>query len=496
MGEAEGQGRDIDEILQRMFHSRGFDLRSYKMSDLQRRISRRMDVLEISSLAEYSEYLEAKPDEYEALFNTILVNISQFFRDPEAWNFVREDILPEILEGSDEIRLWSAGCASGEEPYSLAIMLAEVLGDDLSKRTIRIHATDIDEAALKFARSGTYTLDQSAGVPEDMREKYFTHHGDVYSIVEYVKDLLIFSRHNLVSDPPISRIDLLLCRNVLIYFDQALQARIIPKLQYALSDTGYLWLGKAETVVADVNRFRPVSIKWRIFEKISSSIGTRLDSVDRITKDTKTDPMHTKFVGANRVFAPDLIEQVIQNIRVGFVVLDKDFNVIMCNQIIREIWGVLPEQILGRPFFDLEISYRPVDLRYRIEQAVATGELSVVEDAEYWITKDKQTYLKIEIIPLASGVIIFLTDVTEQHEVRKELQVTNEAIEIANEKFLSTNEELKRANREFQSVNENLQSINEELESTNQHLRATNEELRARIAELDALNCHHEGAEE
>ncbi len=474
----EEQTGKVDAILHKMFSSRGFDFRDYKMSSLQRRISRRMDILEISSLAEYSEYLEANPDEYKALFTAILVSTTQFFRDMEAWTFVRENVLPEITERCDEIRIWSAGCASGEEPYSVAMFLADMLGDDLLKRPVKIYATDLDEASLKFARSGTYTLDQLAVVSEDMRNKYFVRRGDVYTIARDIRDLLIFSRHNLMSDPPIPRIDLLLCRNVLIYFNRELQLRIIPKLQYALNDNGYLWLGRAETLVADVHSLKPLNTKWRIFMKVPSPPQAQMESAEQADGYTK----------AELILANKRLEQITQNIRLGFIMLDEDFRVVICSKTIQEIWNLVPDQILGKSFFDLEISYRPVELKHRIEQVVATRGPSVVEDAEYWITKDKRIYLKMEIVPITPGVIIFAEDVTKQYESKRELQIANKSLETLNEKLLSANEELKNENRGLQSINEELQCTNEEVESANAELKATNEELRARIAELDTLN--------
>ena len=479
---AKGPGGNIEAILQNMFRSRGFDFRDYKMPNLQRRISRRMDVLGIANLSEYAEYLETDPDEYKALFNSILVNTTQFFRDPEAWSFIRENILPEILEKADEVKIWSAGCASGEEAYSVAITLAEMLGEDLPGRRVRLYATDVDETALKFARSGTYTLDQLSGVPQDIRNRYFTRHDDVYTIARNIRELLIFSRHDLILDPPIPRIDLLLCRNVLIYFNRALQSRIIPKLHYALSDNGYLWLGRAETPVTDIHELKLLNARWRIFRKTPSTTHPQPDSSDQADRYTRAELADT-----NR-----RLEQLIQSIRLGFVMLDRDLNVVMCNKVIRDVWNLLPEQVLGRPFFNLEISYRPVSLKSRIEQAISSGESSIVEDAEYWVTQDEQIYLKMEIIPMASGVIIFVEDVTEQYELKKALQVTNSALETANEKLLTANAELKNENSELQSINEELQCTNEEVEAANEELKATNEELNARIAELSNLKRHTE----
>jgi len=471
-----GKG-DIDAILRRMFDRRGFDVRGYKMSNLQRKIALRMDVLGVPSLAEYAARLETDSNEYEALFNTILVNTTQFFRDPEAWGFVKENVLPEILGRTDEIKIWSAGCASGEEAYSAAIALAESLGEELSRRAVKIYATDVDETALKLARRGTYSLDQLSGITEGAKNRYFTHSGGAYTILRNIRDMLIFSRHNLISDPPIPHIDLLLCRNVLIYFNRALQSRVISRFHYALNDNGYLWLGRAETLVTNAHEIKLLNAKWRVFKKVSSTVQPQPNSPSQSNEHTKAE------LGR----ANDNFGEVIQNIGVGFITLDEDLNVVIYNKAVQKIWGLTPEQVLGKPFFGLEISYRPVNLKEQIEQAVASGESSVVENAEYWVTRDRQTYLRIEVFPVVSGVVILVEDVTERHERREELQVTNRALEAANEKLLAENEELKNAHGEFQFINEELQCTNEEVEAVNEELKATNEELIARIEELRAM---------
>lgn len=470
-------GASIDTILQQMFSRRGFDVRGYKMPSLQRRISRRMDILGISALAEYAEHLEAKPDEYKALFNTILINVTQFFRDPEAWIVAKASILPPILENTDEIRIWSAGCSSGEEPYSVAITLAEILGPKLSSYKIKIYATDVDETALKLARRGTYAPDQLGELSEDIRNKYFTPRGDAYTINSSIRDLLIFSRHNLISDPPIPHIDLLLCRNVLIYFDTALQSRVIPNLNYALNDNGYLWLGRAETLVTDIHDLKLLNTKWRMFKKTTSDDYPHVKNSEQLDGYTKSE-----LSTINK-----RLEQIVQNIKLGFIVLDENFKVVMCNRIVREIWNLLPEQVMGKSFFNLEISYRPANLKDMVEQAVTDGKPLVVQNAEYWVTKEKQIYLKMEILPVSSEAIIFVEDVTEQYESKKELQVTNKALEATSEKLLDANTELASANKELQSINEELQCTNEEIEAANEELKATNEELNARIAELSTM---------
>jgi len=477
---------NVDEILSKIFNRRGFDVHGCKMSELQRRISRRMDVLEVASLADYLEYIEANPDEYEPLFNTILMSASQFFRDIDAWNFMRESILPEILERGDEIRIWSAGCASGEEAYSVAIILAEMLGDDLSKRSIRIYATDIDEAALKFARNGTYTIEQMDGMPEDLRRKYFTRHGDACTINTDIRRMLVFSQNNLVSGPPISRIDLLLCRNVLIYLNQALQLRVIPKLHYALNDAGCLWLGEYEMLMDDAHRFKLSTPNHRIFMKTPFPRRQQLETIVSSGKHTE----------ANLLNANKELEEVVQNLKIAFILLDRDLNVTMCNQAVKRICGLPPDEIVGKSFLDLEIAHCLIDLIDRIENVFATEEPSIVEDVECWITSDEKISLRVETIRVTSGALVFLEDMTKQHELAEELQTMNRLLDTVHGKFLSKNRELNIANRQFRRVNATLQSMNEELESTNEELSATNEELRARVEKLNARNLHHKLADD
>jgi two-component system CheB/CheR fusion protein len=464
----------IDEILQEIFDRRGFDIKSYRMSELQRRISDRMDILKIPALSEYSEYLKVNHKEYDILFDTILENKGQFFRDPDYWQFLKEKIIPEILGKNGEIRIWSAGCAGGEEPYSLGITLAEILGNDIRGYNISIYASDVDDTILKFARSGTYTIEQLTGVSEYVRDKYFTQHGMTYTISKDIKRLLIISRHNLLFNPPIPRVDLLLCRNVLMYFDRVLQTKILSKLQYALNEMGYLWIGRGETPDSEFNDFKQVDNKWRIFKKIPLK-----SKVER----------NIKYPYINK---DDSFDQIIQNMSFGFLMLDESFNILTFNQNIESLWGTLSDHPFGRSFFDLELSHSPVDLKDRIKRAFATGESIIIEKTEHWLNTDKRIYLKIEIISISSAVIILLHDVTKYYEMEDELRFTLKASEIANEKLFSRNNELENSSKQSQVVNEELQSINEELESINEDLKARNEELKALNAELSGLNKYYE----
>lgn len=450
----------IDEVLQEIFHRRGFDIRNYKISELQSRINNRMDVLGVTDLADYSKYLTANPQEYKFLFNTILVNKGKFFRDQKAWNILKNKVLWEIIERKNEIRIWSAGCGAGEEPYSLAITLADMLGDDISSYNISIYATDIDESILNFARNGKYSEEEITHVPERIKEKYFSKNEKTYTISKDIRRLLIISRHNLLFDPPIPNVDLLICRNVLMYLDRVLQLRIISKLDYALNEMGYLWLGRGETLDTENDNLKPVDMEWRIFKKFPSN--EQLQSLEK------------EYPHINEEYK--VIQKIMQNMDFGFIMLDENLNLIAFNHAINQLWGQLSDESLGRSFYDLEISFSPIDLKNKIEQVITNGEVQVIEKTEHWFSSDKRIYLKVEIIPVALAIIILLYDVTQYYEIEEELSIALRTSERAYEKLLSKNNELENSKKQ-------LEKIIEELQSRNEDLKAKNEELNSLISE-------------
>lgn len=257
-------------LLGYLLNARGFDFRGYKPASLARRIRKRMDSVGLDRFAAYHEYLEVHPDEFATLFNVILINVTGFFRDPAAWEAVRATALPQIMDlktPDDPIRAWSAGCATGEEAYTIAMILAEELGLDRFHDRVKIYATDVDEEALNTARQAAYQERQLEGVPRELRTKYFEHHDGVYFFRKDLRQQVIFGRHDLINDAPISRIDLLTCRNTLMYLNAETQARVLARLHFALSDGGFLLLGRAETLMAHGLGFVPVDLKRRLSRK-------------------------------------------------------------------------------------------------------------------------------------------------------------------------------------------------------------------------------------
>jgi two-component system, chemotaxis family, CheB/CheR fusion protein len=239
---------DLEVLLDYLRRSRGFDFTGYKRTSLSRRIEKRMQTVGADGYLGYLDHLEVDPEEFTHLFNTILINVTGFFRDPLAWEYLAAEVLPRLAadkRDGEPIRVWSAGCASGEEAYTLAMAIAEALGPETVKERVKIYATDVDEDALNQARQARYTAKQVESLPPELLERYFERNGHGYVFSKELRRSVIFGRHDLIQDAPISRIDLLVCRNTL-YLNSDPQAHVLARFNFALREGGYLFLGKAE----------------------------------------------------------------------------------------------------------------------------------------------------------------------------------------------------------------------------------------------------------
>ena len=269
-------GPEFEKLIEHLRDTRGFDFTGYKRASLLRRVSLRCSELGIDSFRAYLDYLQVHTEEFGALFNKILINVTEFFRDKETWDYLAEKVIPRIAAKTGEIRVWSTGTSSGEEAYSAAMLLCEALGEESFVDRVKIYATDVDEEALAKARGG-YTAKELASVDDGLRLRYFERQGERFMFRAALRRTIIFGRHDVTQDAPISRLDLLICRNTLIYFMAETQGRILARFHYALNDDGYLFLGRAEMLLTHGALFTPVDVKERIFTKVA-----RLHLQDRL----------------------------------------------------------------------------------------------------------------------------------------------------------------------------------------------------------------------
>ncbi len=495
----DGREATLDSLLEFVRDSRGFDFTGYKRSSIERRVTKRMTELGLERYEDYLDHLQLHADEFVELFNTLLINVTGFFRDPQTWEHLATTIAPQLLASRPAdatVRVWSAGCASGEEPYTIAMVLARVMGDAEFRDRVKIYATDVDEESLERARQGAYTPRQVEDVPREALERFFERTDQRYVFRKDLRRCVIFGRNDLVQDAPISRIDLLVCRNALMYFTADAQSQILRRFHFGLNDDGVLLLGRSEMLITHADLFAPVDLKWRIFRKV-----VRHALRDRIRL-MATDAAD----GAGQNLGHNLREAAFNVAGGAQVVLDANGSLVMASETARRMFGLGVNEF-GRPIQDLELFYRPVELGGHLER-IAADPQAVDISAVHWGSADHERILDVGLAPLLvdgvlMGTSIAYNDVTDAHALQdqltsskreleqayEELQSTVEELETTNEELQSTVEELETTNEQLQSSNEELETMNEELQSSNQELETLNGELRHRTLELNEMNA-------
>ncbi|MBW8907309.1 MAG: PAS domain-containing protein [Betaproteobacteria bacterium] len=474
-------------LLEFLQVERGFDFSGYKRPSLMRRVRKRMQLVGMEQFDRYIEYLEVHPEEFVQLFNTILINVTSFFRDEAPWDFLAKEVLPQILGAKgahEQVRIWSAGCASGQEAYSLAIAFTEALGPDAFRERVKIYGTDADEEALNVARLASYGAKDVETMPPELLKRYFEAQGNRFVFRPDLRRSIIFGRHDIVQDAPISRLDLLVCRNTLMYFNAETQQKILQRFHFALNGggKGYLFLGRAEMLLGHSALFTPVNLKCRIFAKVAQPGAPRVRP-----------PLADNGNGTDLMRNDRLRELAHEESPVARIIVDGNGTLVMANQRARVTFSINPKDV-GRPLQDLEISYRPAELRSPIEQAYAERRSITLTSVERRFQDGERQYFDIIVAPLFDesqapiGVGITFLDVSPYSRLSEELQRSREEIQTANEELQSSNEELETTNEELQSSNEELETTNEELQSTNEELETMNEELQSTNEELQTVN--------
>ena len=492
----------LKELLQELAEQRNFDVRGYKKTTLERRFRRRMFQLNVGTYGAYGHYIREHPDEINELLNTLLINVTEFLRDPPAWEILRHEMLPSLLKGlkpGHSFRAWSAGCASGEEAYSIAMLLSQHFGTRIQDYDIKIYGTDVDEDALSIARRGEYSVDAARRVPPEWRDKYL-HGKGLLRVNREIRRLVIFGRSNLGQDAPISHVNLLVCRNVLIYFDSDLQKQILARLHYALEPGGILFLGKSESQLTNSQQFQRLNARWRIFRRI-----TNLPSFDE-----RPEPQHESSARTVNAVRSDLEldglrrqhRDLLDTLRVGVLALGSDETINQHNSSALALCGLSPANLTGKRIADTDIYTRVPDFGAQLQATRINNESARFPARISMGTEQK--LIEVTIRPLLdekshrSGTLIYIEDQTVQEKLQttveelestsEELQSANEELETTNEELQSTNEELETTNEELQSTNEELETTNEELQSLNEELETTNQELEERTKELDQVN--------
>jgi two-component system CheB/CheR fusion protein len=547
----EGLRHDLEGSLPRICsllrRRTGHDFSRYKQSTLIRRIRRRMAEERSESVSAYLEHLASDPDQIDLLFRDLLIGVTHFFRDPEAFAALERRIVPRLFEkkGVDEqVRVWIPGCATGEEAYTIAILLREHAAGLEEPPHVQIFATDIDAQALEVARQAWYPERIAEQIAPERLQRFFVRHGNMYQVSKEIREMCLFSAHNIITDPPFSRLDLISCRNLLIYLESDLQKKLLPLCHYALRSGGYLFLGPSESVASFPELFRTVDKHNRIFQgkdvilrpPVSFPLAERsrfLANRQQIEESRRPARIEVQAVGS--VFERILLEQyspacVLVNERGGIVYFSPRT-------------GKYLEASPGTPSLDVLDMARPalrLDLRTALHRAVTTRSLVVHENVPLEEGSAQRVHLSVRPMPElgeeqglfmvvfqdapppatpamsamsamsatpgaagASGDPAALADPAdassdasavirrlegELHSTKDHLQAALEELESSNEELVSSNEELLSINEELQSANEELQTSKEELQSVNEELETINAELKKKIEELDRAN--------
>jgi two-component system CheB/CheR fusion protein len=529
---AASQDRDVSEVredhqgalkqIYEVLRSRvGHDFEGYKEKTFLRRVQRRMHVTQQRSFADYSEFLERDTGEPSALFGDLLIGVTTFFRDTDSFQAVGTQVIPRLFEhasSQDTLRVWVPGCATGEEAYSLAILLREHMEGRADVPKVQVFATDIDDSALSAARAGRYPAALLEGMDPARLARFFRSEPGSYVVSKELRDLCIFSSHSVIRDPPFSRMDFVSCRNLLIYFTADLQNNVLPIIHYALKPNGFLFLGPSENISRHADLFATVDRRHRIFQKRATSVGPSRFPIRTggLVGVQKARDGHTGATGKDQQIRRLIEDRVLENHAPAHIVVDAEGDILFYSA----RTGKYLEPQVGTPSRQLVAMARRglrLDLRAALREAVERRMPVVRERIEVDIDDRVQSVrLTIEPLPVSGSQPLFLVvfadlgppvsredipltrlapardDVSqleaELKETRDRLQATIEEYETALEELKSGNEELVSVNEELQSTNEELQTSKEELQSVNEELHTVNAELTDRVEDLHRAN--------
>jgi two-component system, chemotaxis family, CheB/CheR fusion protein len=510
----------LREILLLLRTRTGHDFTHYKRATVLRRIERRLQVNHLKGLPEYRDYLRENPEETKDLLKDLLISVTNFFRDREAFETLEREVVPQILANKktgEQIRVWVPGCASGEEAYSLAILLSEYIGAQPEKPEFQIFATDIDERAIAGARDGKYPESIVTDVPPVRLRTYFDKQADHYQVKKLVRERILFATHNLLKDPPFSRLDLISCRNLLIYLNREVQGEILALLHFTLQPGGFLFLGGSETADAAPDLFTPVDKKHRIYR--ANVVARAVLHMPHLPVGTvggpytlRTEASHEK----RKVSFGELHQKLLEQYAPPSVIINHDYDIVHLS----DRAGRFLQFAGGEPSHNLLKVVHPelrLDLRTALFQAVQTAKS--VEARRVKIQRnDRDHYVNMIVRPVSdadtdSSFILVIFDEVEEtmspetgaagneitqpvmrqleeelQRTKEQLQATIEQYETSIEEQKGSNEELQAINEEFRSTTEELETSKEELQSINEELSTVNQELKNKVDETGKVN--------
>jgi PAS domain S-box-containing protein len=507
--EVSAQDESYSKIIKMISKRFKVDFNGYKENTIDRRIRRRMAALKIDSYPDYLKYLQENSEEIGGLFKDLLISVTSFYRDKDAFTKMQQ-LMKEKYKNKvpDTIRIWVVACATGEEAYSLAMLLTEALGSNISSVDVQIFATDIDYSGLNIARKGLYSEAAIADMDPAIVEKYFRRSGNNYEVKKSIREMVIFSRHDITNDPPFLRIDILTCRNLLIYFKPELQKEVLNKFYYSINPKGLLFLGKSETIGELSTMIRTVDSKLRIYE-ISNS-DSRLRRMHVNEYGGLKHPSQNTPADRNR-FSIDkyLNEQGICDFLERFIIIDENYTLYYIHGSVDEFMeisiGTFKSNIMNMFNKSLRAELRGLMQAVSETDEVVEGAFKSFDNGKnplYFRLKIKKVkheqketgFFIVVIETLAKDRMPSLMKIEQKNkdeiynQIELELNSTREHLQTVIEELETSNEELQSLNEELQSSNEELQSSNEELETTNEELQATNEELSTAYVELKQVN--------
>jgi two-component system, chemotaxis family, CheB/CheR fusion protein len=511
----------LNEALGLLKERSGVDFSLYKLTTVNRRIERRMSINQIDTVGDYTRLLRESPGELDTLHRELLIGVTSFFRDPEAFRIIESTVIPAIFHekpANEPLRCWSVGCSTGEEPYSLAMLIKKYMENVGKPTNVKIFATDVDPRAISVAGEGIYSQSIIADVPNDMIARYFTKMGNKFQIIKDIREMVIFARHNAIKDPPFNKIDLISCRNFLIYLTPEAQKKLLSYFQFSLKTNGYLFLGSSETVGEYGAQFSGINHRWKIYRYISDRrvpIGqtaqvtpiqayvqnrdgarpeTSAHSIRRKVIDSVKDLLIELYVPASVAITEKNEPLVIFGDVNRFLKIptgEANFDVV--NLMRKDLSATLSTAMHKAAKDNEEVIYQNIRVREGKRTATINLRVRPIEDHLYNQRLTLITFEDVSPEKAEKAGRVEVIDVSHQarqriEDLEQELQYTRENLQATIEELETTNEELQATNEELMSANEELQSTNEELQSVNEELITVNAEYQAKIQELVELN--------